>query len=152
MIVGNGIDLIEVRRIRKSLDRFGDRFLAHIYTAAEVAYCKANRQRSAESFAARFAAKEAAAKALGTGIGRGVAWREFEVQRAPGHAPTMVLSGRAAEIAASLGVRHIALSLTHTAELAMAFVTMEDAPAPAPVPLPSTILQRSPPDAHPRED
>ncbi len=125
MIVGSGIDITEVGRIRKSLERFGERFQGHIYTAAEIAYCQARRLRAAESFAARFAAKEAAAKALGTGIGRGVAWKEIEVRREPGHAPTIALSGRAAEHAARLGVRHISLSLTHTAELAMAMVTME---------------------------
>jgi holo-[acyl-carrier protein] synthase len=126
MIVGSGIDITEVGRIRKSLERFGPRFMGHIYTTAEIAYCQARRLRAAESFAARFAAKEAAAKALGTGIGRGVTWKEIEVQREPGHAPTIALSGRAAEHAARLGVKHISLSLTHTAELAMAMVHMED--------------------------
>jgi holo-[acyl-carrier protein] synthase len=126
MIVGTGIDITEVERIRHSLGRFGSRFLGHIYTAGEIAYCQARRLRAAESFAARFAAKEAAAKALGTGIGRGVTWKEIEVQRAPGHAPTLSLTGRAAAQAAQLGVRHIHLSLTHTAQLAMALVHMED--------------------------
>ncbi len=126
MIVGTGIDITEVDRIRNSLERFGRRFLGHIYTAQEIAYCEARRLRAAESFAARFAAKEAAAKALGTGIGRGVAWKEIEVRRLPGHAPTLSLSGRAAEQATILGVRHISLSLTHTAKLAMAMVHMED--------------------------
>ena len=125
MILGSGVDLVEIRRIRRSLERFGDRFLRHIYTPVEVAYCQARRVTAAESFAARFAAKEAAAKALGTGIGHGVMWQEFEVQRQPGQAPRMVLSGRAAELASRRGVRHITLSLTHTAELAMAIVSME---------------------------
>ncbi len=125
MILGSGIDLIEVERIRRSLDRFGDRFLKHIYTPGEAAYCQARRIGAVESFAARFAAKEAAAKALGTGIGRGVNWREFEVRRLQGQAPTMVLSGRAAELAFSQGVERITLSLTHTAALAMAVVNME---------------------------
>jgi holo-[acyl-carrier protein] synthase len=126
MILGTGIDLIEVQRIRKSLARFGARFRAHVYTAGEVAYCEARKIRADESYAARFAAKEAAAKALGTGIGRGVAWREIEVHRQPGHAPTVTLSGRAAARAANLGVRRITLSMTHTAEYAMALVNMED--------------------------
>lgn len=126
MIVGSGIDIAEVGRIRKSLERFGDRFLHHIYTPGEIAYCQARKIRSAESYAARFAAKEAAAKALGTGIGRGVMWREIEVQRQQGHAPTLKLAGRAAEWASYLGVRNISLSLTHTAQIAMAVVTMED--------------------------
>ncbi len=126
MIVGSGIDITEVGRIRKSLERFGDRFLHHIYTAAEIDYCQARKIRAAESYAARFAAKEAAAKALGTGIGRGVMWKEIEVHRQPGRAPTLKLSGRAAEWASYLGVRNISLSLTHTAETAMALVMMED--------------------------
>jgi holo-[acyl-carrier protein] synthase len=126
MILGTGIDLIEVARIRRSLTRFGERFRAHVYTAGEVAYCEGRRIRAEESYAARFAAKEAAAKALGTGIGKGVAWREIEVRREPGHAPTVALSGRAAARAAQLGVRHITLSLTHTADYAMALVNMED--------------------------
>ena len=126
MIVGTGIDLIEVKRIRQSLARFGDRFRSHVYTAGEVAYCDARKVHSDESYAARFAAKEAAAKALGTGIGMGVAWREIEVRRQPGRAPTVALSGRAAARAESLGVRSITLSITHTAEYAMALVNMED--------------------------
>ena len=80
MIVGTGIDLVEIERIQKSIDRFGARFLDRLYTAAEQEYCLRKR-RSAESFAARFAAKEAGAKALGTGISRGVTWREIEVVR-----------------------------------------------------------------------
>ena len=126
LILGTGIDLIEIERIQKSLSRFGSRFKAHIFTAGERAYCEARRMRSAESYAARFAAKEAAAKALGTGIGRGVAWREIEVLRSPGEAPRLALSGRAAARARELGVRHTTLSLTHTAVYAMALVNMED--------------------------
>jgi holo-[acyl-carrier protein] synthase len=126
MIIGTGIDLIEIARIRQSLARFGARFRGHIYTPGEVAYCEARKLKSDESYAARFAAKEAAAKALGTGIGRGVAWKEIEVRRLPGHAPTVALSGRAAERAAALGVRNITLSITHTAIYAMALVNMED--------------------------
>jgi holo-[acyl-carrier protein] synthase len=125
MLVGTGVDITEVDRIRRSLERFGRRFMGHIYTAQEIAYCEARRLRSAESFAARFAAKEAAAKALGTGIGRGVTWKEIEVRREPGHAPRLVLSGRAAEHASELGVQRIHLSITHTATLAMATVHME---------------------------
>ena len=126
MIVGTGVDIAEVGRIRRSLERFGSRFKGHIYTADEIAYCESRKLRAAESFAARFAAKEAAAKALGTGIGWGVTWKEIEVRRAPGYAPKLFLTGRAAERAAELGVRHINLSLTHTADMAMAMVHMED--------------------------
>jgi holo-[acyl-carrier protein] synthase len=125
VIVGLGTDLIEIARIEHSLARFGDAFLQRVYTAGEIAYCQRKRN-SAESFAARFAAKEAAAKALGTGISRGVSWREFEVRRRPGERPEMHLSGRAAELAAALGVRRIALTLSHSREHAIAIVLAED--------------------------
>ena len=124
MIVGIGTDLIEVERIEASLRRFGEQFLQRVYTAGEIAYCT-GRKTGAESFAARFAAKEAGAKALGTGISHGVGWRELEVHRLPGRAPELRLHGRAAEIATSLGIAHLTLSLTHTRGLAMAVVIAE---------------------------
>ena len=125
MIVGTGIDIAEVPRIQESIARFGDRFLRRIYTEGEIRYCdsKANR---AERYAARFAAKEAGAKALGTGISRGVTWIEFQVARQPGGRPVLELRGRAALLARELGVKTISLSLTHTGNLAMATVMMED--------------------------
>ncbi len=125
MIVGSGIDLVEISRIQQTLDRFGDRFLDRVYTPAEKAYCLGKRN-AAESLAARFAAKEAGAKALGTGISFGVTWREIEVVREPSGRPTLAFHGRAAQIASRLGARHAALSLTHTATLAMANVLLED--------------------------
>jgi holo-[acyl-carrier protein] synthase len=125
MIVGSGIDLVEIDRIQHSMDRFGQRFLDRVYTDAEQAYCQRKR-KSAESFAARFAAKEAGAKALGTGISRGVNWLEIEVARAPGGRPTLVFHGRAAQIAARLNVTRAALSITHTGTLSMASVVLED--------------------------
>jgi holo-[acyl-carrier protein] synthase len=124
MIVGSGIDLVEIGRIQRSMDRYGQRFLNHVYTAAEQAYCLRKR-KAAESFAARFAAKEAGAKALGTGISHGVNWLEIEVAREPGGRPTLLFHGRAAEFAVRLGVSHAALSITHTAEQAMASVVLE---------------------------
>lgn len=124
MIVGMGTDLIEIARVAASVERFGGRFLGRVFTAGERAYCD-RKKNAAESYAARFAAKEAGAKALGTGISRGVSWLEFEVQRAPGQRPYLVMSGRAAELAAELGVSGISLSLTHTRELAMAVVILE---------------------------
>jgi holo-[acyl-carrier protein] synthase len=125
MIVGSGIDLTEIGRIQKSMDRYGERFLARVYTASERAYCLRKRN-SAESFAARFAAKEAGAKALGTGINYGVNWLEIEVVREPSGRPTLKFHGRAAEFAARLGAVHAALSITHTNDLAMASVVLED--------------------------
>ena len=125
MIIGSGIDLVEIGRVQRSIDRYGQRFLDRVYTAAEQAYCLRKR-KSAESFAARFAAKEAGAKALGTGISHGVNWLEIEVAREPGGRPTLQFHGRAAEFAARLGVDRAALSITHTATLAMASVVLED--------------------------
>jgi holo-[acyl-carrier protein] synthase len=124
MLVGTGIDLTEISRIERSIQRFGDRFLDRIYTASEKAYCQRKRS-SAESFAARFAAKEAAAKALGTGISRGITWQEIEVTRELSGRPGLKLHGRAAAIAIRLGVTNVSLSLTHTSELAMAIVALE---------------------------
>src|SRR5258708_729210 len=125
MIVGTGIDIAEVPRIRQAMERFGGRFLQRIYTADEIRYCdsKANR---VERFAARFAAKEAAMKALGTGWNHGVRWRDCEVVRLPGGRPTMTFHGRAGEFAARLGVKNAALSLSHTAEQAIAQVILEN--------------------------
>jgi holo-[acyl-carrier protein] synthase len=126
MILGLGTDMIEIARIEHSLARFGEAFQRRLYTPAEIAYCQHKKKTAAESFAARFAAKEAAAKALGTGISRGVTWLEIEVLRLPGQRPTLHLSGRAAEIAARLGIRHLSVSLSHTRELAIAIVVGED--------------------------
>jgi holo-[acyl-carrier protein] synthase len=125
MIVGTGIDIAEVPRIRQSIARFGDRFLRRIYTAGEIRYCdsKANR---VERYAARFAAKEAAMKALGTGWSHGVRWRDCEVVRMPGGRPTINFHGKAGEVAARLGVKHAALSLSHTAGQAIAQVILEN--------------------------
>ena len=124
MLVGTGIDLVEVPRIARSLERYGDRFLTRIFTEEEITYCRA-RASAVESFAARFAAKEAGAKALGTGIQHGVSWKEIEVRRAPGSRPILVLTGRARAIAGQLGVTRVSLSLTHTASLAIASVHLE---------------------------
>jgi holo-[acyl-carrier protein] synthase len=124
MLVGTGIDVIEVPRIARSIERFGERFLQRVFTEQEITYCRA-RAMAAESFAARFAAKEAGAKALGTGIQHGVTWKELEVRREPGGRPTLHMSGRARAIARQLGVARVSLSLTHTATLAMAAVHLE---------------------------
>jgi holo-[acyl-carrier protein] synthase len=125
MIVGTGVDLAEVARIRASVERFGARFTGRIFTPAEIAYVerKANRY---ERYAARFAAKEAGMKAIGTGWKRGVTWQDFEVVNLPTGRPTLRLHGVAAEFAERLHVRHVSLSLTHTAELGMAHVILED--------------------------
>jgi holo-[acyl-carrier protein] synthase len=124
MIVGTGVDLAEVHRIRESIERFGDRFTERIYTEREIAYVqkKANRY---ERYAARFAAKEAGMKAIGTGWRRGIQWKDFEVANLPSGRPTLLLHGEAERIAQTMGVTAIHLSLTHTAENALAYVILE---------------------------
>src|SRR5438132_6776423 len=128
MIVGTGIDIADVHRVAEAMERFGNRFLHRVFTEGEMRYCdsKANR---VERYAARFAAKEAAMKALGTGWNHGVRWRDIEVSRQPGGRPTIAFHGKAAEFAAQLGAAHVALSLSHTAEQAIAQVILESEPA-----------------------
>ena len=124
MILGTGVDLAEVARIRASVERYGARFVERVFTGKEIAYVerKANKY---ERFAARFAAKEAGMKALGTGWSRGVTWKDCEVANLPSGRPTLVLHGVAAGIAAQLGVKAVHLSLTHTSGLALAWVLLE---------------------------
>lgn len=124
MIVGTGIDIAEVPRIASCIARFGNRFIRRIFTEAEIQYCdsKANR---VERYAARFAAKEAAMKAIGTGWNHGVTWRDVEISRQPGGRPTIVFHGKAAEFAAKLRAIHVALSLSHTKDYAIAQVILE---------------------------
>ena len=124
MIVGTGVDLCEVRRIESAIQRYGHRFVERIFTELEIAYAerKANRY---ERYAARFAAKEAGMKALGTGWRGGLGWRDLEVANLASGRPTLKFHGRAAEIAEGLGVRNVSLSITHTAEQAMAVVMLE---------------------------
>ncbi len=127
MIVGLGTDLVEVERLRWSLERFGQRFLNRVFTEQERRCC-AGKRFAEQSFAARFAAKEAGAKALGTGISRGVGWHDLEVARAPGGAPELRLHGRALALAEQMGVARTAVSLTHTDRYASAVVILERAP------------------------
>ncbi len=124
MIVGTGIDLAEVDRIRAAIERHGDRFVRRVYTAGEIAYVERKANRF-ERYAARFAAKEAGMKAIGTGWRHGVRWQDFEVANLPSGRPTLKLHGVAAGRAEQLGVRFVHLSLTHTAQQGMAFVILE---------------------------
>ena len=124
MILGTGVDLAEVGRIRAAIERYGPRFIDRIYTPAEIAYVERKANRF-ERYAGRFAAKEAGMKAIGTGWRRGVRWQDFEVSNLPSGRPTLKLHGEAAHIAAELGVKVISLSITHTADLGMAHVILE---------------------------
>ena len=124
MIVGTGIDVVEVPRLAAAIERFGNRFLQRIFTQGEIRYCQSKANR-VERFAARFAAKEAAIKAIGTGWSRGVTWQDVEVKRSPGGRPTMVFHRRAAESFQKLGAARAHLSITHTEHSAMAQVILE---------------------------
>jgi holo-[acyl-carrier protein] synthase len=124
MILGMGVDLAEVNRIREAIERHGRRFIERIYTPGEIAYVegKANKY---ERYAGRFAAKEAGMKAIGTGWKRGVRWRDFEVANLESGRPTLRLHGEAAKVAEAMGVKAVTLSITHTRELGMAQVILE---------------------------
>lgn len=115
-----GVDIIEIPRIRQVAERYGYRFFRRVYTEQEIAYCRGR----APQLASRFAAKEAVMKALGTGI-RGVRWRDIEVVRERGQAPTIQLYGTALAHAQRLGIDHLAVSLSHAEEYAVAFVVGE---------------------------
>ncbi|MFW6146719.1 MAG: holo-ACP synthase [Planctomycetota bacterium] len=120
-VVAHGIDLVETARVAAVHARHGERFLERVFTPGEQAYCL-ERKRSREHLAARFAAKEAVFKALGTGWRDGIAWTDVEVVNAPGGAPSVRLAGRCARIAAEQGLSAFLLSITHTADHAMASV------------------------------
>jgi holo-[acyl-carrier protein] synthase len=124
VIIGMGVDIAEVERIQAAIERHGEVFLRRIYTERERAYCEQFKNKY-ERYAGRFAAKEAGMKGLGTGWRRGVKWVDFEVVRDLGGRPTLALAGEAAKIAAQLGVKQVALSITHTAEQALAQVIFE---------------------------
>lgn len=124
MIVGTGVDLERVDRIRAAIERYGRRFLERVFTAGEIAYVEGRKHRS-ESYAARFAAKEAAMKALGTGWDHGIRWVDVEIVREASGRPKLQFHGRAAEIAAELGCRSASVSLSHTSDNAIAQVILE---------------------------
>jgi holo-[acyl-carrier protein] synthase len=124
VIVGSGVDLCEVPRIESAIARHGQRFLQRVFTGSEIAYAESKANRF-ERYAARFAAKEAGMKALGTGWRGGIRWHDFEVANLSSGRPTLRFHGKAAEIAEKLGVRSVALSITHTAGQALAMVILE---------------------------
>jgi len=119
MILRTGVDLIEIERVRRAIARYGDRFLAKVYTAGELTHCGGR----AESLAARFAAKEAAAKALQTGVWRqGIGWTDLEVVRDENGAPSLRLHNAAARLAAASDLHNWSVSLSHDRTHAIAFV------------------------------
>ena len=131
MIIGIGNDIIDIRRVEKTLDRYGERFILRIFTEVEVKKSERRRLRAA-SYAKRFAAKEACAKALGTGMRAGVFWRDMGVVNLPSGKPTMALTGGAAERLKRLmpaGHRpEIHVTITDDFPMAQAFVVIEAVP------------------------
>lgn len=124
MIVGTGVDIVEVRRVEKALERHGRRFLDRVFTPGEVAYCTASESQRAQRLAARFAAKEAALKAFGLGL-RDLRWTDAEVVRDRLGKPSLQLHGRLVELAREQEIRVLHLSLSHCKEYAIAQVVAE---------------------------
>ncbi|MGE5217672.1 MAG: holo-ACP synthase [Chloroflexota bacterium] len=128
MILGSGVDLAEVERLRAALEdpRIGERFRARVFTDNEIAYCEKKQRGKYESYAGRFAAKEAVMKALGRGWGARVRWLDIEVVRARSGKPDIALHDKTARLAAEMGIRRWVLSITHTKEYGLAFVIAQD--------------------------
>lgn len=115
-----GVDIIEIDRVRRVLERYGQRFLDRVFTPGEILYCRGR----AANLAARFAAKEATMKALGTGV-RGVGWKDIEVIRHESGAPAIELHKRGQQRALRLAVQEISISLSHSRDYAVAFVVVQ---------------------------
>jgi holo-[acyl-carrier protein] synthase len=124
MIVGTGVDIVEIERIRKLTERLNGRFIDRVFTPAEQEFCQ-KRRDPAPHFAARFAAKEALFKALGTGWAKGVTWLDAEVRRTEKEAPVMVLHGETENQSVRLGAERVHLSLSHSDQWAIAMVILE---------------------------
>jgi holo-[acyl-carrier protein] synthase len=124
MILGTGIDLIEVARIADSFGKFGERFVNRILLPDEIAYCLAHR-RPAPFLAVRFAAKEAVSKAFGTGIGAQLGWQDVEIRRKESGEPFVVLHGKGRELFAARGAKKLHVSLSHTEHYAAATAILE---------------------------
>ncbi len=118
-IVAHGIDLVDCPRIEQMIKRHGERFVKRVFTATEQAYAEANKNRI-DKFAGRFAAKEAILKLMGTGWRGKIAWTDIEIANNPSGQPEVTLSGEVKKLAERLGIEHISVSITHTANFAIA--------------------------------
>jgi holo-[acyl-carrier protein] synthase len=125
VIVGIGVDIVEIEKLRLAMVRRGERLRNRAFTAAEIQYCEERASRY-QHYAARFAAKEAAFKAIGTGWRDGVGWHDAEVKNELSGKPSLILSGRALELAERMGARLFWLSLSHTDQYAVAQVVLEN--------------------------
>ena len=124
MILGVGIDIIEVARIASSYEKFGEKFVQRILHADEIAYCRSHKN-PAPFIAVRFAAKEAISKAFGTGIGAALGWRDMEIRRQPSGEPFVVLHGKGKKLFKSRRARRLLVSLSHTANYEAATAVLE---------------------------
>jgi len=124
MILGTGIDIIEVARVQASHERFGERFLNRILLADEIAYCLSHKIPG-PFLAARFAAKEAVSKAFGTGIGAQLGWQDMEICRKESGEPFVVLHGKGKKLFQARGAKQLLISLSHTANYAAATAVLE---------------------------
>lgn len=124
MILGVGIDIIEVARIASSYEKFGERFVNRILLPDEIAYCRSHKH-PAPFIAARFAAKEAISKAFGTGIGGSLGWQDMEIRRKQSGEPFVVLYGKGEQLFASRDAQRLLISLSHTANHAAATAILE---------------------------
>ncbi len=124
MVLGTGIDIIEVARVKASHEKFGERFLQRILRPAEIAYCLSHRN-PAPFLAGRFAAKEAVSKAFGTGIGKHLGWQDIEVGRKESGEPFVILHDKGQTLLAARGARRVHLSLSHTENYATAVAILE---------------------------
>ena len=124
MILGIGIDIIEVTRIQASHERFGEHFLNRVLHPAETAYCLTHK-KPAPFIAARFAAKEAISKAFGTGIGAALGWRDMEIRRKESGEPFVILHGKGEKLFAACGAKQLLVSLSHTKDYAAATAVLE---------------------------
>jgi len=118
-IVAHGIDLVDCPRIEEMVERHGERFINRVFTAAEQAYAEANKNK-VEKLAGRFAAKEAVLKLMGTGWRGKIAWTDIEVVNNTAGQPEVTLSGEVKKLADNLGIKHISVSITHTANFVIA--------------------------------
>ena len=124
MIIGTGVDLVEIERFRKVIERLKDRFILRVFTPGEHQFCKEHRD-PVPHYAVRFAAKEAVFKALGTGWAKGVTWLDVEVRRERLDAPAVVLSGEAQRLSTAKGASLVHLSLSHSEHFAIALAVLE---------------------------
>jgi holo-[acyl-carrier protein] synthase len=124
MILGTGIDIIEVARITASLEKFGERFGERILLPAETAYCLSHKN-PAPFVAARFAAKEAVSKAFGTGIGAQLGWQDVEIAHKESGEPFVILHGKGKNLFAARGAKHLFVSISHTEKYAAVVAVLE---------------------------